>query len=232
MCTVISKQNFNEFHISDREKEELELDSEDHGWIGEALKFAKDAERDINKIISQHLHDSSTKFFVNEFKFSSNHNKGLHHDLELLFENLDDNNEDTAMEKNSLKVLLKAYLNKKFIPRISKLDLLIAINAFFVEGEPIFDIFYDKTDNGRVMRTGKQLSCIFGGQLMTLFYKMIYLVHIANDKDEINFKTHVDIFLVLQNDDQDNVPKLKLFNDKVRLDVSVTNIQTLYTILL
>jgi hypothetical protein len=167
------------------------------------------------------------KFFVNEFKFSSN--KGLHYDLEDLFENLNDNNEDTAMEKNSIKLQIEMYLNKKFIPKLLELDLLIAMNAFFVDGEPIFDIFHEKNAEERVMRTGKQLSYIFGGQLMTLFYKMIYLVHIANDKDHIDLKNAVDIFLILQNDDQDNIPKIDTFNEKVRDDVAVTNIIVYYT---
>ena len=164
------------------------------------------------------------KFFVDEFKFSSN--KGLHYDLENLFENLNDNNEDTAMEKNGIKLQIELYL-KRFIPKLLQLDLLIAINAFFVDGEPIFDIFHDKNGEERVMRTGKQLSYIFGGQLMTLFYKMIYLVHIANNKD-IDLKNTVDIFLFLQNDDQDNVPKIDTFNQKVRDDVAVTNIIVYY----
>jgi len=213
--------------ISDRGKKELELDQGNQGWIGEAIKLVKNAEFDINKILFQNQNDSSLKFFVNEFKFSSN--KGLHYDLEDLFENLNDNNEDTAMEKNSIKLQIEMYLNKKFIPKLLELDLLIAMNAFFVDGEPIFDIFHEKNAEERVMRTGKQLSYIFGGQLMTLFYKMIYLVHIANDKDHIDLKNAVDIFLILQNDDQDNIPKIDTFNEKVRDDVAVTNIIVYYT---
>ena len=54
------------------------------------------------------------------------------------------------------------------------------INAFFIDGEPIFDIFFKKEDSKRMMRTGKEMSHIFSGQLLTCYYKVskldIYLI--------------------------------------------------------
>ena len=54
------------------------------------------------------------------------------------------------------------------------------MNAFFIDGEPIFDIFFKIEDSKRMMRTGKEMSHIFSGQLMTCYYKVskldIYLI--------------------------------------------------------